>query len=79
MNGCLFEQLVKVPPNAAWRHLSLARCVVVGGPEMGFGALDDVVFYDCVFLYDGMELEGAEWMSFMTRNMQKAHPRKARK
>jgi hypothetical protein len=76
MNGCVFEQQVRVAPDAVWRHVSLARCVVVGGPEAGFAGLEDVVFYDCVFLYDGMEVDGAEWMSFMTRKLQNAQQRK---
>ena len=59
--------LVKVEEGASWNHLELAGCVVVGGPTVRFGHFEQVAFLNCVFLYDGMEVEGREWLEFMSR------------
>ncbi len=64
MNGIL----VKVEDKARWKDLELAGCVVAGGPYVRFGHFEHVVFVNCIFLYDGMEVEGHEWIEFMSRS-----------
>jgi hypothetical protein len=70
--------IAKVDDNASWRHLELAGCIVVGGPTVRFSQFEQVVFVNCVFLYDGMEVEGREWIEFMSRE-RVVRPAKAHK
>ena len=60
-------KLIKVDDNANWQNLELLGCVVVGGPAVRFDHFESVAFMNCVFLYDGMEVEGQEWLAFMSR------------
>jgi len=73
LTGRLGGILVKVQDQASWKNLELVACVVVGGPTVRFGHFEHVVFVNCVFLYDGMEVEGSEWIEFMSR--ERAIPR----
>ena len=70
LTGNLCRVLIKVEDKAAWKDLELSGCVVVGGPEVRFGGFERVTFVNCVFLYDGMEIEGREWLEFMSRPRQ---------
>jgi hypothetical protein len=67
LTGHLRGILVKVEDGSSWRNLELAGCVVVGGPTVRFSHFEHVAFVNCVFLYDGMEVEGHEWIAFMSR------------
>jgi hypothetical protein len=67
LTGRLNGVLVKVEEGVSWKNLELAGCVVVGGPTVRFGHFEQVAFLNCVFLYDGMEVEGREWLDFMSR------------
>lgn len=67
LTGRICGIIVKVDDNASWRRLELAGCIVVGGPMVRFKEFEHVVFVNCVFLYDGMEVEGREWIEFMSR------------
>ena len=67
LTGHLRGILVKVEDGASWKNLELAGCVVVGGPFVRFSHFEQVAFVNCVFLYDGMEVEGHEWIAFMSR------------
>jgi hypothetical protein len=70
LTGSLCSILIKVEEGAAWKDLELSGCVVVGGPDVRFGRFERVTFVNCVFLYDGMEIEGREWLEFMSRPRQ---------
>lgn len=70
LTGSLSGILLKVEDKAGWKDLELSGCVVVGGPEVRFGRFERVTFVNCVFLYDGMEVEGREWLEFMSRPRQ---------
>jgi hypothetical protein len=74
LTGSLCGILVKVEDQAAWKDLELSGCVVVGGPAVRFGRFERVTFVNCVFLYDGMEVEGREWLEFMSRPRQPKKP-----
>jgi hypothetical protein len=67
LTGSLSGKLIRVEDHACWRNVELAACVVVGGPQVRFGQFENVTFMNCVFLYDGMEVEGREWLDFMSR------------
>lgn len=67
LTGRLSGILVKVEEGASWKHLELDSCVVVGGPTVRFSHFEHVAFLNCVFIYDGMEVEGREWLEFMSR------------
>ena len=67
LTGCVSGRLIKVEDLARWKNLELTGCVVVGSPTVRFSHFEDVVFMNCVFLYDGMEVEGREWLDFMSR------------
>lgn len=67
LTGRLSGKLVRVEDHAGWQNLELSGCVVVGGPLVRFGEFENVTFMNCVFLYDGMEVEGREWLDFMSR------------
>ena len=66
LTGRYAGKLVNVEDHAHWRTVELVGCVVVGGPSVRFDAFENVAFVNCVFLYDGMEVEGLEWLSFMS-------------
>ena len=66
LTGWIGDKLVKVEDNASWVNLELSGCVIVGGPEVRFGSFFNVAFLNCVFLYDGMEVAGSEWLAFMS-------------
>ena len=67
LTGRICGIIVKVEDSASWKHLELAGCIVVGGPTVRFKEFEQVIFVNCVFLYDGMEVEGREWIEFMSR------------
>ena len=77
LTGNLCSVLIRVEDRAAWQDLELAGCVVVGGPDVRFGHFERVTFLNCVFLYDGMEVEGREWLEFMSRPRQPKRPASA--
>jgi hypothetical protein len=66
LTGRIAGKLIKVEDHARWKNVELVGCVVVGGPYVRFDAFETVAFASCVFLYDGMEVEGAEWLAFMS-------------
>ncbi|HOZ26858.1 MAG TPA: hypothetical protein PLH23_05660 [Hyphomonadaceae bacterium] len=66
LTGRISGKLMKVEDNARWKNVELMSCLIVGGPEVRFGEFESVAFMNCVFLYDGMEVEGREWLSFMS-------------
>lgn len=67
ISGRIAGRLVRVNDHASWKDLELITCVVVGGPTVRFDHFESVAFMNCVFLYDGMEVEGQEWLAFMSR------------
>ena len=67
LTGRICGIIVQVDDSASWKHLELAGCIVVGGPTVRFKEFEQVTFVNCVFLYDGMEVEGREWIEFMSR------------
>ena len=77
LTGRIAGKLIKVVDQASWKNVELLGCVIVGGPSVRFQSFDTVAFTNCVFLYDGMEVEGAEWLSFMS--MEKMPARAARR
>lgn len=66
VTGRVAGKLVKVEDKARWKNAELLSCVIVGGPAVRFDEFESVAFMNCVFLYDGMEVEGREWLSFMS-------------
>jgi hypothetical protein len=50
-----------------WSHLVLIRCLLVGGPKTPLAALKDIYLENCEFVYDGMGVDGPEWISFIAR------------
>lgn len=66
LTGRIAGRLIKVEDHARWLNVELLGCVVVGGPMVRFEQFESVAFMNCVFLYDGMEVEGREWLSFMS-------------
>jgi len=79
LTGCVSGRLIKVEDSARWSNLELTGCVVVGGPTVRFSHFEDVVFMNCVFLYDGMEVEGREWLDFMSRERMSSSARPPRR
>jgi hypothetical protein len=77
ITGRLYGQLVKVQDHASWKNLELVGCMVAGGPTVRFGHFERVMFVNCIFLYDGMEVDGAEWLAFMSR--EKVDPTRAQR
>ena len=77
LTGRIAGKLIKVADQACWKNVELLGCVIVGGPSVRFQSFDTVAFTNCVFLYDGMEVEGAEWLAFMS--MEKMPARAARR
>lgn len=67
LTGRVYGIVVKVDDKSSWKDVELAGCIVVGGPTVRFSHFEQVVFVNCVFLYDGMEVEGREWIEFMSR------------
>lgn len=66
LTGRIAGKLIKVEDHARWKNVELVGCVVLGGPCVRFDAFDTVTFSNCVFLYDGMAVEGGEWLAFMS-------------
>jgi hypothetical protein len=66
LSGRIAGQLIKIDDHARWKELELVGCVVVGGPSVRFDSFENVTFMGCVFLYDGMQVEGQEWLAFMS-------------
>jgi hypothetical protein len=66
LSGSIREKLVTVEDNASWVNLELGGCVVVGDPTVRYASFFNVTFVNCVFLYDGMEVSGSEWLCFMS-------------
>jgi hypothetical protein len=50
-----------------WTHLVLVRCLLVAGPQTRLAALKDIYLEDCEFIYDGMGVDGSEWIAFVAR------------
>lgn len=76
INGRVTGKLVKVHDKARWKNAELVSCVIVGGPSVRFEEFESVAFMNCVFLYDGMEVEGREWLSFMSMDRMPAQARR---
>ena len=66
LTGAISEKLVKVEDNSSWLNLEICGCVIVGAPNVRFASFYNVAFVNCVFLYDGMEVSGSEWLAFMS-------------
>jgi hypothetical protein len=66
ITGRIAGRLIRAEDHARWLNLELVGCVIVGCPQHRFDAFLNVAFVNCVFLYDGMEVEGSEWLSFMS-------------
>jgi hypothetical protein len=66
LSGRVAGKLIKVEDHGRWQNAELLGCVVVGGPNVRFDHFESVAFMNCVFLYDGMEVEGREWLAFMS-------------
>jgi hypothetical protein len=66
LTGSISDKLVKVEDNASWLNLEISGCVIVGAPTVRFASFFNVAFVNCVFLYDGMEVAGSEWLTFMS-------------
>lgn len=66
ITGRIAGKLVKVEDRARWQNVELVSCVVVGGPAVRFDEFESIAFTNYVFLYDGMEVEGREWLAFMS-------------
>ena len=79
LTGCVSGRLIRVDDGASWKNLELTGCVVVGGPTVRFGQFENVVFTNCVFLYDGMEVEGREWLDLMSRERMQIQSRPSRR
>lgn len=71
ISGRIAGKLIQIEDHAHWKNLELMSCVVVGGPNVRFDEFESVAFMNCVFLYDGMEVEGREWLAFMS--MERVH------
>jgi hypothetical protein len=67
ITGAAQDRIVKAERGDYWKTVRLAHCIVVGGPERTLMGMEDVSFSNCVFLYDGMEVAGEEWLDFMTQ------------
>lgn len=78
LSGHIAGRLIKVEDHADWTNVELVSCVVVGGPTVRFDHFESVAFMNCVFLYDGMEVEGREWLDFMSMQRMPA-PARAQK
>ena len=76
LTGRVAGKLVKVDDKARWKNAELISCVIVGGPTVRFDEFQSVAFMNCVFLYDGMEVEGREWLSFMSMERMSAQARR---
>lgn len=79
LSGRIAGRLIKVEDHAHWKELELLSCVVVGGPTVRFDNFEGVAFMNCVFLYDGMEVEGREWLAFMSMQRMPAPMRSNRR
>jgi hypothetical protein len=79
LTGRISGKLLKVDDHARWKNVELMSCVIVGGPAVRFDKFESVAFMNCVFLYDGMEIEGREWLSFMSMERMPAPMRAARR
>jgi len=66
LSGSISDKRVKVEDNASWVNIELGGCVIVGSPNVRYGSFFNVTFVNCVFLYDGMEVSGSEWLAFMS-------------
>lgn len=66
LSGSIREKLVTLEDNASWVNLELGGCIVVGDPTVRYASFFNVTFVNCVFLYDGMEVSGSAWLSFMS-------------
>ena len=75
LTGRITGKLIKIEDHARWRNVELMSCVIVGGPEVRFDEFETVAFMNCVFLYDGMEVEGREWLAFMSMERMPAQAR----
>jgi len=75
LTGRIRGKLIKIEDHARWRNVELMSCVIVGGPEVRFDEFETVAFMNCVFLYDGMEVEGREWLAFMSMERMPAQAR----
>jgi len=67
LTGEVRNQVVQVGPGTVWRRVRMAGCTVAGGPSSSFSAIMGVQMVDCTFLYDGMEVDGYEWVHLMRR------------
>ena len=79
LTGKIAGRLIKVEDHARWVNVEFMGCVVVGGPTVRFETFESVAFMNCVFLYDGMEVEGREWLSFMSMDRRPASVRAQRR
>lgn len=79
LTGRIAGKLIKVEDHGRWRNIEFVSCVVVGGPSVRFDEFETVAFMNCVFLYDGMEVEGREWLAFMSMERMPAQARGARR
>jgi hypothetical protein len=66
LSGRVAGKLIKVEDHACWTNVELLQCVIVAGPSVRFDRFESVAFMNCVFLYDGMEVDGPEWLAFMS-------------
>ena len=79
LTGRISGKLIKVDDQASWKNAELTSCVVVGSPLVRFREFESIAFMNCVFLYDGMEVEGREWLAFMSMERMPARARAQRR
>lgn len=64
-------QTVRIDNQQAWRHASFLNCTLHANPRSALAFVEDVHCLDCTFVYDGMEVDAAEWLALIAR---RPHP-----
>ena len=74
LTGAIANQLVRIGPGEHWSDLQLVNCTISAGPHAGFAHLANAAFVNCIFLYDGMEVDAFEWAGLMRRGAEFGAP-----
>lgn len=61
------EKIVQIAKAQVLRDVAFEHCVLTADPASSIAVLDNVRCRNCVFLYDGMQVDDEEWLALIER------------
>ena len=62
------EKIVQISAGQVLRDVFFEGCVIAADTSSSIAIADNVHCRNCIFLYDGMQVDDEEWMALVTRS-----------